>query len=160
MATIRSDDAMTAKMMLKRCVVVIPYHLFWQMQANPSGVEFLRKISKFRKRNKILLCLPAFSIKCKIRHYFTFSVMQKCREFISKKCDIDAKLLFCLLNLFFQLSLLLSRCQILKSLITMWNCNLNTKYCTCCLASRDVIFSPVMSALWRTLSGTGVNLII
>ena len=31
MATTRSNDTMTAKTMLKRCVVVIPSHLFWQM---------------------------------------------------------------------------------------------------------------------------------
>ena len=32
-------------------------------------------------------------------------------------------------------------------------------YCTCCRGSRDVIFSPVIRALCKTLSGTGVNLV-
>ena len=32
------------------------------------------------------------------------------------------------------------------------------KMCTCCRESRDVIFSPLISALCKTLSGTGVNL--
>ena len=38
-------------------IVIIPTHLLCQMQANPSGAEFLSTISKFIKRKEILSLL-------------------------------------------------------------------------------------------------------
>ena len=58
------------------------------MYANSTGVEFLRALSKVRKRKKI-----SSSIKHEIRH-FHFVVVQK-RQMYKKVLDAREKLLFC-----------------------------------------------------------------
>ena len=85
------------------------------MQANPSGVEFLRTIFKFRKRIKFRRGLFTSSRKSKIRQFYVV-VVQKTAKKCTKKWDARAKLLFCLLNLLlFWTFSLPSRRRIVKS---------------------------------------------
>ena len=71
---------------------------FGQLQANSPGVEFLRTISRFRKRKKILSW--PFYILCKTESQ-AFSC--RCCAVMAKKCIKNcvahAMLFFCLLNL-------------------------------------------------------------
>ena len=66
LGTLRSNDATATRMSFKKriCVLsvfiaIISTHLLCQMQANPTGAEYLGTISKFRKRNKnfVVACL-------------------------------------------------------------------------------------------------------
>ena len=70
-------------------IVIIPTRLLCQMQANPSGAEFLSTISKFMKRmNFVVACLrPSQNMKLGI---FTGNRAVDC----TKKCDARAKLSF------------------------------------------------------------------
>jgi len=71
------------------------------MQVGPPKVEFLRTISKFRKRGEILLSLHSCisSVKYKIRHFHDVVVRAVTAKKYTKKRDARAKLLFWLLNL-------------------------------------------------------------
>ena len=64
---------------------------------------FQGTISKFRREIKFPRCLFTFSIKREIRH-FHLMVVQKRKRNVQKKCDVRAKLMFCLL--FFLLDVL------------------------------------------------------
>ena len=86
--TSRSEDAMAEKRCIKSEFAffrsssrLFSLTYFVKMKANPPGVEFLRTVSKFRKRNKIRRAKTA----------------KKC----TKMLDARAKLSFCLWNLFF-----------------------------------------------------------
>ena len=62
-----------------------------QINANSPGVEFLRALSKFRKRKKIHCCLVTSSIKREIRHFHIVVVHKKSKEMYEKvwcKCKV------------------------------------------------------------------------
>ena len=97
--TLRSKDATATRTSLKQWICVLSLfstHLLFQLQANLPGVEFLRTISKFRKKKKIYRCLEllfTFSIVREIRHFQDVVVQTRQRN-VEKKCDSRAKLLF------------------------------------------------------------------
>ena len=71
------------------------------MLVNPLKVEFLRTISKFRKREEdfVVASVVYFSVKCKIRHFHDVVVHAVTAKKYTKKRNARAKLLFWLLNL-------------------------------------------------------------
>ena len=72
----------------------IPSRVIRQMRANVFGVEFLRTVSKFRKRKrKLSSCVPALN-KREIRHFHVVVGERQLRK-NTKKRDAPAKLLFC-----------------------------------------------------------------
>ena len=73
-STLRSNDATSTRTPLKKwiCVLsvfiaIVPTHWLCQIQANPTGAEFLGTIFKFRKRNQFRRCLFTQSIKVMLR---------------------------------------------------------------------------------------------
>ena len=105
LGTLRSNDPTATRTTLKKSIcarlvliAIIPTHLLCQMWADPTGVEFLGTISKFKKKNKIL-SLP-ISVLLKTRNWaFSRSSRAKTAKKCTKKCTARAKLLCCLLNL-------------------------------------------------------------
>ena len=89
--------------------VITPTRLLCQMQANPSGAEFLSTISKFIKRKNILSLLVKSFTKREIRHFSHFQVVvvqwrqgnvQKSRCFpLSSYCFFLLSRLHCKLNI-------------------------------------------------------------
>ena len=78
-----------AKVLLKKriCVllisiVIISTCLLDQVQANSSGVEFLRTISKFRRERQFCHALFTSSLKPEIRHFHISGVVR------AKKCTV------------------------------------------------------------------------
>ena len=91
------DDGHTTKISLKKwirvlsiSIAIIPTRLLCQMQANSSGAEFLRTVSKFIKRKKISSSLVNVLHKKREIRQFHVVVVQKC----TKKRDARAVLLF------------------------------------------------------------------
>ena len=80
------------------------------MYANPPEAEFQRTISKLRTRNKISSLLDVYVLHETRNLAFSSRGREKRGKECTKKCDARAKLLFCLLNLFFS-SFLRSRCR-------------------------------------------------
>ena len=71
---LRPNDATSTRTPLKKwiCVLsvfiaIVPTHWLCQIQANPTGAEFLGTIFKFRKRNQFRRCLFTQSIKVMLR---------------------------------------------------------------------------------------------
>ena len=89
--TSRSEDAMVAKTPLKKLIYLLAVFI----EIIPSGVEFLRSLSKFRERNNI-----SSSVDYVLHEMSQFHdvVVQKGKE-MNKKVWCRVKLLFCLLNL-------------------------------------------------------------
>ena len=74
------------------------------MYANPPEDEFQGTISAFRKRNKISSVLVYVLNKMRIRHFHVV-VVQKRQRNVQKKNDARANfLLFCSLNIFFDVA--------------------------------------------------------
>ena len=63
-------------------IVIISTCLLDQMQANSSGVEFLRTISKFRRERQFCHVLFTSSLKPEIRHFHVSGVVR------AKKCTV------------------------------------------------------------------------
>ena len=95
------DDGHATKTSLKKwirvllnSIAIIPVRLLCQMQANSSGAEFLRTVSKFRKRKKISSSPVNVLHKKREIRQFHHVVVQKC----TKKRDGRAVLLIYLLG--------------------------------------------------------------
>ena len=107
LGTLRSNDATATRTSLKKCIFVlsvfiaiIPTHLLCQLQANPPKAEFQGTIFKLRKRNKISSLLVYVLHKTRNQALSRRS-RAKTGKKCTKKCDVRAKLLFCLLKLLF-----------------------------------------------------------
>ena len=63
MLTVESKRRFSLVQAFRSFIAIIPTHLSCQMYASTPGVEFIRTISKYRKRKKISLSL-VYILKC------------------------------------------------------------------------------------------------
>ena len=93
-------------------IAIVPSSLLCRMYTNSPGVEFLRTLSKLRRRKKIsslIKCLMTSSIKHEIRHFHVV-VVQNVKE-CTKKRYVRAKLFFsCCFSYFNNLLVLKTYC--------------------------------------------------
>lgn len=112
MQTVESKRRLSLVQAFRSFIAIIPTHLSCQMYASTPGVEFIRTISKYRKRKKISLSLVYILAPWNVKlgriwfsHHSRAMTVMTCAK--KRVTHVQSSRLFCVLNLmlFFTCSL-------------------------------------------------------